>query len=319
MHPTNFLRILTVLAVAVCTMPAALLADSTATKGAIGVQANASPADLALLSVRAPGRFGYIFDPYPITIDVKNIGGKSSGDFRVNFYASEDTRITLGDRRLGDETFPGLAPGETKTFTSSSIVWFFGFLGTPKGPWYIGAIITLKDSNSGNNVNFDPLPVNTYVPPAFKINEGLNDTWHNKDTGGQGFFINVFPATSPDRPEPVMFVGWFTYDTQRPAQDVTAVLGEPGHRWLTAYGPYSADTATLDIELTQGGTFNSSVPAPTQGPYGTMTVKFANCSEGEVTYNIPSVGVSGKVPITRVANDNVPLCESLEAKLQQNP
>jgi len=114
-------------------------------------------------------------------------------------------------------------------------------------------------------------------------------------------------------------VGWFTYDTQRPAQDVTAVLGEPGHRWLTAYGPYSADTATLDIELTQGGTFNSSVPAPTQGPYGTMTVKFANCSEGEVTYNIPSVGVSGKVPITRVANDNVPLCESLEAKLQQNP
>ena len=149
------------------------------------------------------------------------------------------------------------------------------------------------------------------VVPAFHINAGLNDTWRSIDTRGQGFFITVFPDTSAARPEPVMFVGWFTYDVERPAADVTAMLGEPGHRWLTAFGPYSGDTATLDIELTQGGTFDSATPEPTQTPgYGTITVEFANCSEGLVTYNIPSVGVAGSVPITRVANDNVALCEA---------
>jgi hypothetical protein len=144
------------------------------------------------------------------------------------------------------------------------------------------------------------------------INKGLNDTWRNPNTRGQGFFISVFPDTSPDRLEPVMFVGWFTYDIERPAQGVTAKLGEPGHRWLTAYGPITGDTATLDIELTQGGIFDSGAPAPTQGPYGTMTVQFTSCREGVVIYDIPSVGVSGVVPIERVANDNVALCEALQ-------
>ena len=149
--------------------------------------------------------------------------------------------------------------------------------------------------------------------PPIQINAGMNDTWRNKDTHGQGFFISVFPDTSPDRPEPVMFVGWFTYDLERPPADVTAVLGEPGHRWLTANGPYSGNIATLDIELTQGGIFDSGIPAPAQTPgYGSMTVQFTSCSAGVVTYDIPSVGVSGTVPIERVANDNVALCESLQ-------
>ncbi len=195
-------------------------------------------------------------------------------------------------------------------------------------PLYTGLISQLSfdpvvERSVGDTVDLYSV---SYAPPGgcpvfqdgFEINSSLNDTWRSINTRGQGFFINVFSGTTPDRPQPVMFVGWFTYDVERPAADVTATLGEPGHRWLTAYGPYSGDTATLDIELTHGGTFDSGVPAPMQGPYGTMTVKFTNCSEGEVTYNIPSVGASGKVPITRVANDNVSLCESLEAKVQQN-
>jgi hypothetical protein len=141
---------------------------------------------------------------------------------------------------------------------------------------------------------------------AVEINAGMNDTWRNIDTRGQGFFVTVFPDIQK------VFVGWFTYDVERPPANVAAVLGDPGARWLTAFGPYSGDTATLDIELTQGGIFDSGVPAPTQGPDGTMTVKFTSCSEGVVTYNIPSVPVSGTIPITRVANDNVPVCEALQ-------
>jgi hypothetical protein len=140
---------------------------------------------------------------------------------------------------------------------------------------------------------------------AVEINAGMNDTWSNLDTNGQGFFVTVFPDIQQ------MFVGWFTYDIERPPANVTAILGDPGHRWLTAFGPFSGDTATLVIELTQGGIFDSAEPDPATGPDGTMTVTFTSCSEGTVTFNIPSVPVSGTIPVTRVANDNVPVCEAL--------
>jgi hypothetical protein len=143
---------------------------------------------------------------------------------------------------------------------------------------------------------------------GIRINNGLNDTWRDVDTRGQGFFITIFPDIRK------MFVGWFTYDTERPAQGVDAILGEPGHRWLTAFGSYSGNTATLDIELTRGGVFDSGTPAPTQSPYGTLTVKFNSCSSADVTYNIPSVPASGTIPITRVANDNVELCEAFSGR-----
>jgi sugar lactone lactonase YvrE len=72
----------------------------------------------------------------------------------------------------------------------------------------------------------------------FVINAGLNDAWFNASTPGQGFFVTVFPDSGQ------VFLAWFTYDTERPDESVTAILGEPGHRWLTAFGPYEGDTAT---------------------------------------------------------------------------
>jgi plastocyanin len=141
--------------------------------------------------------------------------------------------------------------------------------------------------------------------PGININAGLNDSWFNPATGGQGFFITVFPDIE------MMFLAWFTYDVERPPGSVTAMLGEPGHRWLTAFGPYVGDTATLDIELTQGGVFDASPPAPTQGPDGTMTVVFSDCNTGQVIYDITSVQLTGNVPIRRIANDNIPVCEAL--------
>jgi plastocyanin len=140
--------------------------------------------------------------------------------------------------------------------------------------------------------------------PTFTINAGLNDSWFNPATAGQGFFITVFPDLQK------MFLAWFTYETERPPPDVTAMLGEPGHRWITAFGPYDGDTANLDIEITQGGVFDSPAPAPTQGPGGTIIVTFTGCNAGEVMYDIPSIMRSGTVPIERIALDNVPACEA---------
>jgi streptogramin lyase len=141
-----------------------------------------------------------------------------------------------------------------------------------------------------------------------RINAGMNDAWFNPETAGQGLLVVVFP----DREE--VFVAMFTYDTERPPEDVTAHLGEPGHRWFTAQGPFSGNRAELDVTLTRGGVFDAAEPAPTNEPrYGTMTLQFTDCNNLKVTYDLPGPDVAGEIPMTRIVEDNVVLCEELSA------
>ena len=139
----------------------------------------------------------------------------------------------------------------------------------------------------------------------FEINAGLNDAWYDPATDGQGFLIAVFPEIKQ------MFLAWFTFDIERPPEDVSAMLGEPGHRWLTAQGPYVGNTANLTIFVTEGGVFDAAEPAASTDPAGdgTMTLKFEDCTAGLVSYEITSLGISGETPIQRIVTDNVPLCE----------
>ncbi len=166
---------------------------------------------------------------------------------------------------------------------------------------------TVHSSPGGSGMN-GSISVVEETGDAIAINAGLNDSWFNPATAGQGFFITVFPDISS------MFLAWFTYDTERPSGDVTANLGEPGHRWLTAFGSYSGGTAMLDIELTEGGVFDSATPEVTQSADGTIMVEFSDCENGMVTYDITSANVQGVVPIQRIALDNVPACEDLAAQ-----
>lgn len=141
-----------------------------------------------------------------------------------------------------------------------------------------------------------------------QINAGMNDAWYNPDTAGQGFFVTVFPDIKK------IFLAWFTYEVARPPESVTAVLGEPGHRWLTAFGSYSGSQALLDIEVTEGGLFDSSQPAPTQSMDGTILLEFSTCNSGTVTFDIPSIDSIDVIPIERIAVDNVPICEMLNTQ-----
>ncbi len=143
---------------------------------------------------------------------------------------------------------------------------------------------------------------------GFLINAGLNDAWYNPDTSGQGFFINVFPNLG------VVSLAWFTYDTELPPMDATANLGDPGHRWLTALGPITGNQVIMDIELTSGGIFDTATEITRTDPPGsdgTLVLTFDSCNSGTIEYNIPSINRQGTVPIQRVANDNVVLCEAL--------
>ena len=138
------------------------------------------------------------------------------------------------------------------------------------------------------------------------INAGLNDAWFNPQTPGQGFFVNVFPVLGK------VFMAMFAFDTERPGEEVTAILGGPGQRWLTAFGDYAGNVAVLPVELTTGGIFDAAEPAVTQTPgYGTFTIEFHDCNNATITYDFPSQGLSGTIQVTRIAGDNIALCQAL--------
>jgi hypothetical protein len=141
------------------------------------------------------------------------------------------------------------------------------------------------------------------TPP--NINPGMNDAWVSEDAPLQGFFFTVFPDIS------FFFLSWFTFDSEPPAGG-TATFGANDQRWVTGGGTYSGNSVTVSVELTSGGIFNASEPMATQTPgYGTITIEFVSCNEATLTYDFPSVGLSGQMTLTRAVEDNVPTCESL--------
>lgn len=142
---------------------------------------------------------------------------------------------------------------------------------------------------------------------SIPMNPGVNDAWYNPDTSGQGFFINVFPDAG------IVFLAWFTYDVERPPGNLPAVVGEPGHRWVTAQGAITGGKVTMEISNTSGGVFDNENFPPTREAVGTIELSFDSCNSGTVEYDIPLAGVSGMVPIRRVVSDNVALCEALIA------
>lgn len=139
----------------------------------------------------------------------------------------------------------------------------------------------------------------------FPINAGLNDAWYNPDTSGQGFLITVLGD--------VVFLAWFTYDVAQPPDGVTAVVGHPGHRWLTAQGPFEGDTAVLTVNLSQGGAFDAAQPAvgrPTA--VGEITLTWQDCRNATLAYVLDGVG-ENVINIRRISPANIPLCEMLAA------
>lgn len=235
-----------------------------------------------------------------VSAQVTNRGNISSAPGEMRFILSTNENLTGSARVLQNTDIPVLAAGSTSDQALEIDI------DTIPGTYYIGACaeteaIELETSN--NCSASSPVHVEqTDLPIAF--NTGLNDAWFNPDTDGQGFFINVFPDNN------LVFLSWFTFDTERPPESVPFKLGDPGHRWLTAQGFYDQGIADLTVFLTAGGVFDSAEP-PASSPmaYGKMTLSFSDCNHGNLDFDLASIGETGTVPITRVVNDNVRACE----------
>jgi len=57
--------------------------------------------------------------------------------------------------------------------------------------------------------------------------------------------------------------------------------------------------------------FDTGLPAPEMSAGGSILLQFDDCTNGSVTYDIPSIDRAGVVPIVRIVTDNVSLCQEL--------
>ena len=162
--------------------------------------------------------------------------------------------------------------------------------------------LVLDDSNNAADVFV------VENPHSFTLNLGLNDAWHNPMTPGQSFWITVYPESGNAA------LAWLTYDTELPTDGATAELGDPSHRWLTARGKYYDNQAFMLIEVTSGGMFDElseSQRTSALGSSGAIILTFDNCSSASVEYYISTIDRFGRIPLRRVAGDNIEICEVL--------
>ncbi len=166
--------------------------------------------------------------------------------------------------------------------------------------------LTATDNEGATDSHSRDVTVSDPQPEVVLINRGMTDAWYNPETDGQGMLIIVWEDIR------FIFMAWFTFDTERPPEDALAILGEPGHRWLTASGPFEGDTATLDVYLTTGGVFDAAQPPAVTGaePIGTAVIRWTGCNSGILSYSVSSLGLSGDIPIERIVPENVPICEA---------
>ena len=250
-----------------------------------------------------------VFCMNPLTV----IAATHDVTVRNNFFSPNDLTIQVGDtvRWTNSSGFHDVTADDGSWGSVTSNSWTFSrTFNSVEEVLYYCTVHSSPGRNINSNMN-GRINVIGAQEPTFLINNRLSDAWYYPETSGQGFFIIVWEDIQ------TVFLSWFTYDTERPPEDVTAHLGEPGHRWLTAQGSYDGDTAELTVNLSSGGVFDASEPAV--GPaeeVGTITIVWTGCNEGLLSYDLPGLGLMGDIPIERIALDNVPACEAAQQPAQ---
>ena len=123
----------------------------------------------------------------------------------------------------------------------------------------------------------------TVPTPSITLDQGaLGGAWWAPYTRGQGFMLDVLPATH------TFFMPWFTY-TSSGSNDPAEL------RWYTIQGniPTAASTLELGIYDSTGGAFDAAAPT-TAHRVGTATLAFADCDRGSLHYRFDAPNNDGK-------------------------
>jgi len=129
--------------------------------------------------------------------------------------------------------------------------------------------------------------------PRMLINAGLNGSWYEPATSGQGFVFDVVPSHN------LMAAYWFTYPVEGGARE-----------WYLARGGISGDSVTLKILQTSNGFFDLA-SAVERNVVGSAKLQFSSCTQASLEYQIDTLGISNQIPLQRTAPDY--LCEKLRS------
>ncbi len=236
------------------------------------------------------------------TLDLEDLQG---GGYAVEVFFLLSSNSTLSDED------PIVAQRVSDTLGASGTTSVQAFVPAPQSPgtYWVGACARAQGNDGGvtdeASCRLQELQV-TSDAERIAFNPGLNDTWFNPDTNGQGFFIEVFQDIGS------VFLTWFTYETDGTPLSVTADVGDEGHRWFTAQGEYDETGVDLAVTVTSGGQFDNP-KAVSRSTDGSMRLEFLGCDAGVLSYDIPSQSsgrLQGTIPIQRVVKDNLFLCEN---------
>ena len=175
----------------------------------------AAPADLALVSITAPGSVT-LGDTAPVVVTVQNVGGQ---DVTANFDVVL-TDGTAGNAVLGTQTISGLAIGAsaTRTFTWNTA-------GAALNGHIVTATQKLADANSGNNAKATVISVN---PPSLHVGNlgGAADTSGN--TGAWSATVQITAHDNRHNPVNGVTVRGLWNGANPEVTCVTSDAGGPG-------------------------------------------------------------------------------------------
>ncbi len=142
-------------------------------------------------------------------------------------------------------------------------------------------------------------------PEAMDLNFGHTGSWFKPEQSGQGFSVEIVPATQEGEPDQLVAY-WFTYARG-------SAGGVNKQRWFVGQGPIDGPDAELSVVQVTGGIFDDPKDV-TSIEIGSATFHATSCTEATLTYSLDLNGdgveeTTGEIALTRLTPDVV--CEEM--------
>lgn len=129
--------------------------------------------------------------------------------------------------------------------------------------------------------------------PPMLVNFGINGSWYEPATSGQGLVLDLVPSSN------LLAAYWFTYPETG-----------GGREWYLAVGDISGDRVEFTVYQTKNGVFDQVSQVETNA-VGSASLHFSSCSQATWSYTLDTGGISGEIPLQRIAPDY--LCDEFLA------
>lgn len=126
------------------------------------------------------------------------------------------------------------------------------------------------------------------------VNYGINGSWYDPATSGQGFVFDLIPSRN------LLAAYWFTYPADGGARE-----------WYLGVGDISGNSVEFTIYQTENGVFDQ-ISAVETNAVGSANLKLSSCGEATWNYTIDTQGLGGEIVLQRLAPDY--FCELFLAK-----